>query len=414
MRVVWTIAWRNTWRQRRRTILTMSTIALGLVLILVILGLSDGTIQQMVDSTVRMGSGHVLIQQQGYQESRAVERYLTGTEWEETEKLLAQPDLNVPVEHVTLRTFASGLASSADGSAGVQIIGIAPKRERPASRFVDALIEGRFLEEDDDAQAVIGSGVASRLAASPGARVVLMAQAADGELESMMVRVAGIVRTGLEELDDVLVLVPVETGRRLLALGEGVHQVAVLLGDAGDSEALATAMQARLEGVEVLDWARAHPELVDVVHLVGIRNAFLGALIFTLVAFLVLNTLLMAVMERTREFTLLDAVGLTPERRFATVMAEALVIAALASLIGLALGYGAHLYLATAGLPLDVLFTDDVALAGTMLDPVLYSHLSAARIFQALAVVFVMTLALALLPAARAARKTNIGVMGRN
>jgi putative ABC transport system permease protein len=412
MGVIWTMAWRNTWRQRRRTVLTVSTIGLGLVLILLFWGISDGTVQQMVESTVRMGSGHVLIQQQGYQQSRASERYLRGEPLRAAERWLEQARAIAPIEHIARRSYASGLASSADGAAGVLIMGIEPGPERPASRFFEMLASGRFLEPADEAQAVLGSGVARRLAVREGDRVVLMAQSTSGELESLLVRVAGTLRTRLEEMDERLVLVPLATAQRLLALGEGLHQIAVVLGEAGASEALAGAGQARLQGMEVLAWPEAHPELVDMVRLLGVRNAFISLLIFTLVAFLVFNTLLMAVMERTRELSLLDAVGLTPARRFAMVMAEGAVIAALGCALGLVLGYAIHWYFATAGLSVEALFSGDVALAGTVLDPVLYSRLSARRIVQILALVFAMTLVLALAPAWRAARPAEVAKLG--
>jgi putative ABC transport system permease protein len=410
--VVWTIAWRNTWRQRRRTLLTMSTIALGLVLILWYWGISDGTVQQMIESTARLGSGHVLIQQEGYQDARAIERYLTAEQWRAAEAWLDDARGPAPIEHVTRRAFASGLASSADGSAGVLVIGIDPEQERRASRFFEVLATGRFLEPGDEGQVVLGRGVARRLAAGEDTRVVLMAQSTTGELESLLVRVAGTIRTGLEELDERLVLVPLATAQRLLGLGDGVHQVAVLLADADASETLAAAGRRRLDGMEVLGWPEAHPELVDMVRLLGVRNTFLSLLIFALVAFLVFNTLLMAVMERTRELSLLDAIGLTPARRFAMVMAEATVIATLASALGLGLGYGVHLYFATVGLPVEALFGGDVAMAGTVLDPVLYSHLSGTRVAQTLGLVFGMTLALALAPALRATRSADVANLG--
>jgi ABC-type lipoprotein release transport system permease subunit len=412
MRVIWTMAWRNTWRQRRRTLLTMSTIALGLALILLYWGLTDGTVQQMIESTARMGSGHVVIQQAGYHDSPEVERYLSGAQAQDAEAWLADMRASAPIAHVTRRTFASGLASSADGSAGVLVVGIDPERERSASRFADQVDAGRFLQPGDEGYVLPGAGVARRLAVGADDRVVLMAQSTTGDLESILVRVIGTVRTGLPDLDDRIVLVPISDAQRLLGLGAGVHQVAALLHDAGASAPLAAAGRARLQGVEVLDWSGAHPELIDMVRLLAVRNTFMSLLVFTLVAFLVFNTLLMAVMERRRELSLLDAVGLSPGRRFAMVMAEAAVIAVLASAAGFALGFAGHWYLATEGLAMGALLGEDVAIAGTVLDPVLYSHLSAARIAQTLGLVFAMTLVLALVPARRATRPGDIAHLG--
>ncbi|MCC5870402.1 MAG: ABC transporter permease, partial [Gammaproteobacteria bacterium] len=358
----------------------MSTIALGMALLMMLKGLSDGTLQQMIDSSVRLGSGHVVLQQDGYLELGGVERHLSREQLERAEQWLASQADNMRVEHVVRRAFASGLASSADGSVGVQIIGTEPQRERHASRFQDALIAGSFLEGEGAGEALLGSGVAERLEAWPGTRVVLMAQGAGGEIESVMVRVSGVIRTGLEELDDALVIMPLAAAQEFLSLGGGVHQVALLLSEERNTVRTAAAGAAALEGIEVLSWQDAHPELVGIIQLVGARDALLYAMILALVAFMVLNTMMMAVLERGREFTLLDALGFTPSKRFSMILAEAFTIAALAAVVGLALGYGAHLYFAHAGIPLEVFFDGDVALAGTTLDPVLYSQLSGARI----------------------------------
>jgi ABC-type lipoprotein release transport system permease subunit len=407
------MAWRNAWRHTRRTLLTVSTVALGAALLMTHKGLSDGALQQMIDSTVGLGSGHVLIQAAGYQDSGRIEQHLSADQVRRAQAWLSVESGRVDVAHVVPRVFASGLASSADGAVGVRIIGTDPVRERDASRFREALIDGRYLDADDGGAALLGSGVADRLKAGPGARVVLMAQAADGELESVLVRVAGVVDTGLEPLDDALVIVPLAMAQTFLGLDGGLHQIALVLGDESDSATLAAAGGAHLDGLEVLAWPDAHPELVGMIRLVGARDLLLYAMILALVAFMVLNTMMMAVLERSREFTLLDAVGFTPLRRFFMVMSEASVIGALALAVGFVIGYAAHYYLSTRGIAIAELFDDDVAVAGTMLDPVLYSRLSPARIAQILAVVFGMTLVLALVPARRAGRPGEIAQLGR-
>lgn len=414
MSVILAISWRNIWRQKRRTLLTMSTIAIGLALILVLKGLTDGTLQQMIDSTVRMGSGHVVIQQPEYLDFGGVERFLDADQVVAAEAWLREAAGTVAIEHVVRRAFVSGLASSADGSVGVRVVGIDPEQELGASKFPESITEGRFLESEDEGRALLGKGAARRLAVGIGDRVVLMAQGAHGELESVLVRVAGIVHLGLDEMDDALVVIPLSTAQAFLGLEGGAHQVSVILADARDSQPLAAAGARRLEGLEVLDWRGAHPELVDVIQLVGVRNILLGTVVFTLVAFLVFNTLLMAVLERVRELALLEAVGLVGLRRFVMVMYEALFITALASLLGLALGLGAHSYLATSGLALEAFTSEGFEIAGTVLEPVLYSHLSLGGVLKIVGLVFGMTLLLALPPARRAARPTQIGHLGRN
>ena len=415
MGMILTIAWRNLWRHTRRTILTMATISLGLALFLVSVGLNDGGHMQMIESVVRLGSGHVLIQRQGYLASGGVERYLTGEERRRATEWIRSQSGSFSIQRVAGRVFASGLASSADGASGVLVIGMDPGVEREISLFHEKLLEGEFPEDLDSGQAILGRGVARRLVVGIGDRVVLTAQAAKtGELESMLVRVGGIVHTGIEELDEMLALLPIGTAQRFLGMGDGVHHLAILLAEPTESEPLANLGKREMSDLEVVHWSEAHPEIVDFIELDTAGGYLFLLMIFILIGFLVLNTLLMSVLERGREFALLDALGLTPVRRFAMVMAEALVVAALATVGGAAIGFGAHLYFAVYGLPMDLFFAEEITVAGVAFDPIIYSHLSAGRMLESVLLVFGLTLVLALVAARRAARPGEIGILGRS
>jgi ABC-type lipoprotein release transport system permease subunit len=412
--LTFTMAWRNLWRHTRRTILTVATIALGLVLLLISFGLNDGGHAQMIESAVELGSGHVLIQQQGYLESAGIERFLRPEEIRSVEDWVVAVRQDFPVTQVVKRVFASGLASSADGAAGVLLIGMEPEKERTASVFHQRLIEGDFPDSPDSDRVIIGRGVGRKLALSIGDRLVLTAQAAGGEeIQAILTRVGGVFETGLEELDQSLILMPIATAQSFLVMDQGVHQVAILLESADSSEALARRGQEQLPGVEIVHWSEAHPELVDFIRIDDAGGYLFFLMIFVLIGFLVLNTLLMAVLERNREFALLEAVGMSPGRRFAMVMMEALIIAALAVSVGLVLGYGGHLYLAERGLPLDLFYAGDVSAAGVKLDPVMYSRLTSGRILSSTAMVFALTLFLALFPARRAAVAPDMHLLGR-
>lgn len=414
MSILLKIAWRNLWRKPRRTLLTVTTISLGLTLLLISLGLGDGGHEQMIESAVHMGSGHVLVQQQGYQEKGGVARLLSAEEIDSVESWGQEMKSQFPIRHVLRRTFVSGLASSADGSTGVQITGIQPRGEEQASDFAEKLIDGEFLTDQDRDRVILGEGVALKLSVEVGQKLVLMAQGAETqEIHSRLVRVAGILRTGLEEQDQVLLLLPLATSQEFLDLGAGVHQLAFLMQDARRSEELAALGQQRFSALEVLSWGEALPELRDFIRIDDGGSYVMNVIFFMLISFTVLNTLLMSVLERGREFALLHCLGLTPGRRFTLVVLEAFFIAALSALLGFVLGYGAHLYLKQYGLPLDLFYSVDISAAGVAFDPVLYSALSAARILQAMVLVFGMTLILSLAPAWRAARSADVHSLGR-
>ncbi len=413
LRILLTLAWRNLWRNTRRTLLTATTVSLGLALLLIFLGLGDGGHKQMIESAVRMGSGNVVIQAPGYQELGGLERTVDSRNRELALDWLQGQRNGYSIEEAVSRTFSSALASSADGSAGIQLIGIEPDLEKRVSSFAGKVSEGEFLLADDRDLVVVGHGVARKLELQLGEKMVLMAQGAGSdEIQSRLVRIKGILKTGQEQFDQILVLAPLNTCQEFLRLEGQVHQIAVILEDFEESEELAIAGAGALGSVEVLSWQEALPELREFIVVDDGGNYVFHTFLFLLIGFMVLETLLMSVLERQREFSLLDALGLSPLGRFSMVVFEALFIALVASALGLSLGYAGHHYLATRGLPMDVFTTEEVTVAGVAFDPVMYSYLTWSRIVQAISVVFLLTLVLSFLPAVRAARKGKVQILG--
>ncbi len=413
MRILLQIAWRNLWRNTRRTLLTASTVGLGMALLLLFLGLNDGVHRQMIEGAVRLGSGHLVIQSPGYQELGGLERALEADAAVRALRWLQQVSAGFPQQAVAPRLFGSALASSADGSTGVRLLGVDPDREIEASDFAQKLTLGEFLTQGDADRVILGSGVARKLKLGLGGRMVLMAQAAGNpEIESRLVRVGGVFETGLDEYDQTLVIAPLETAQEFYRLPGKIHQLAVILEDETDSEPLARQGQRRFSNLEVLSWREALPELEDYIRMDDAGNYVFNLFLFLLIAFMVLNTLLMSVLERAREFSLLDALGFPPRQRFWMVLMEAFFIGLLSCVLGLLVGYPAHLYFAVQGLPLDVFNLRDVSAAGVAVEPILYSHLSWARMAQAILAVFTLTLLLALLPARRAASLGDVHLLG--
>jgi ABC-type lipoprotein release transport system permease subunit len=403
------LAWRNLWRHAGRTLLTASGVALGLAFLLVMLGLGDGSHLQMIDAAVRMGSGHVLLQAPEFQRRRGVEMTMPESSAAAVVRWArSRPD----VEGVLPRAFASALLSSADGATGVSLVAVDAAAEAPLSRFPARVTHGRFLEAADRNTAVVGAGVARLLEVGVGSRVVAMAQGArSGEVRSALLHVAGVLDTGLDDIDRSLVLVPLRAGQEFLELGGGVHQIALVLDDQAAAGARAREAAHAFPDLEILTWAQADPDLAAAIRIDDGGHYLFNGIFFVIIGFMVLNTLLMSVLERRREFALLGALGLSPRRRLAVVVAEGAMLAALASGGGLALGLGAHTYFRLHGLPLAWFTAQGMETAGVMLEPVMYSSLSGARIVGAVALVWLLTLGLSLAAARQAARPVDPGLL---
>lgn len=417
MKIILKLAWRNLGRNRRRTILTAATVALGLALLLVTFGLGDGSHLQMIDNAVRMGSGHVLIQHQGYHDHGGVQRALEAETLSRIRAWFEQAGVDGPVQNLVERVFSTGLASSADGSTAVQVIGSQPGPESEASKFAEKLVAGEFLSSGTGDQAVLGAGVARKLRVGLGSKFVVLSQASgSAELQSRLLRVHGILRTGMDELDQRLVIIPLEAAQELLLLPGQVHQVAVFMEDVEGAQALARRGRTDLPAsAEVLDWAEAMPQLIEFIRMDNAGNYLFNGIFLLLIAFVVLNTLMMSALERKREYALLDALGLSPAGRFFMMFTEAVLLALFSTAAGLALGYGAHLYLETHGLPLEAFYDGegDLSAAGAVMDPVLYSRLSNGRLLVSASIIMFMTMILALVPAWRAGRRVSVQLLGR-
>ncbi|MCS6925454.1 MAG: ABC transporter permease [Candidatus Binatia bacterium] len=407
-----TIAWRNLWRHPRRTVLTALGLGLGLALLLISIGLGDGGHAQMIENGVRLGSGHVVVQARGYQESRAQDlllpQYIAAT----VQETLADGRGAGQPTHVSPRLLASGLLSSAAHAAGVTVIGVAPQAERAVSLIPGKIIEGTYLSDAGHPGIVIGEELARKLAVRIGSRVVLMTQAlrqpqtgTPGNIHSALFRVSGIFRTGLRDVDAYVVHLPLPQVQELLGVPAYITQVAVFLSH--DSATLPVARRLRQvlasEDIEVLTWPEALRELAQFVWLDDAFNYVMLAVILAMVGLGLLNTMLMAVLERRYELGVCAALGLQPGQLAAIVLYESLALTVLGVGIGLLLGLGGHWYFATTGLDLRWFTEIDLSTAGTVFDPILYSRLSLSRLLWSVAVVFLMAVVLAVYPALQAA-----------
>lgn len=409
------MAWRNLWRNTRRTLMTAGTISLGLALLLVSLGLGSGGDRQLIERLVRMNGAHVAVEAPGYNVTRSLDRTIPVDRVPALVSALASPIDGRGFRAVAApRLYVSGLASSADGSSGVSIIGIDPAAEGPVSAIPDRITAGTYFDRatsntagDGTAAsntAVIGFGVARKLALTPRAKFVLMAQGpGSGDIQSLLVRVDGIVRTNVEEIDQTAVFVRLGTAQALTGLQGRAHQVAIVLDDMDQTDRAASVLRAGAGSeFEVLTWPELMPNQRDLVRLNVAARVLVNFAFFIIIEFLVLNTLEMAVLERRREYALLDAVGLRPSRRFLLSLTEGIWIAAVSIAAGAALGYAGHLYFQRHGLSLRH-FASGAPAPGTITDQVLYSALPATQAVMATALIFLVTVVLAIIPARMAA-----------
>ncbi|HVA93640.1 MAG TPA: FtsX-like permease family protein [Candidatus Dormibacteraeota bacterium] len=410
------IGWRNLWRNPRGTLLTALALGLGLTLLLISLGLLDGSHEQMVNNAVRFGTGHVVVQPMGYQDSASAELLLPPRVVSTTEAFLHTEAMKHVLRGMSPRLLASGLLSSAANSSGVNLMGVIPKQERAVSLIPQRIVEGNYLNDDQQSGVVIGTELARKLDVKVGDKVVFMTQAVQptgtdeadaggGEMQSTLLRVSGIFRTGIQAIDAHIIQLPLPEAQALLGVPGRVTQVAILLEREGDSLMVAQDLQKQVTGipVEILPWRQSMPTLAQSFLLDDAFNYVMNGVVLAMVGLGILNTILMRVIERHHEFGLCLALGLRPAQLAVMIIGESLALTALSLALGLVLGLSAQHYFATAGLDLRWFFESSLPTT-LVFDPVIYSRLSLARIASSVGIVFLTATVISFYPAYKAAR----------
>ena len=411
------ISWRNLWRNPRGTALTALALGLGLALLLISLGLLDGGHEQTIADGVRFGPGHVVIQAKGYQDSSSDELLLPAEVVTKVQAFLQTTGMKKIVRGVSPRLLATGLLSSSANSAGVRITGVIPQDEPAVSLIPERMVEGSYISSDKPSGVVIGDELARKLEVKIGSRVVLMTQAlrqptnattggAGNAMQSTLLRVSGIFRTGLQAVDANIIQVPLPAAQTLLGVADGqVTQIALLLKQEGESPLVAAALRKQLAGepVEVLTWRQSIPMLAQILGLDHAFNYIMNGVVLAMVGLGILNTILMRVLERRYEFGVCKALGLRPRQLAVMIVGESLALTAISLTLGLVLGLTVEHYFATSGLDLRWIFKAGLPPA-LVFDPILYSRLSSNRIVWSVSIVFAMATIISFYPAFKAAR----------
>ncbi len=354
------MAWRNLWRHRRRTLLTLSSIAFGTTLAWLFTGLGDANWRQMIDLAARMGGGHVTLQHAGYLDSPTLSRTVTET------KSLAAVALEEPeVVRVVARISGNLMIASASRNYGAGFIAFDPESEDVGTlSLLEAVEQGEPFRSGDQGGIVLGAKLAENLHVGIGRKVVYTLTDKEGEIVQEAVRVSGILRTGAPTVDGALALLPIEYVRRSLRYRpDEAGQVAVFLDDQRAADAVAARLDEAVAkhdggGVAALPWHVLQPELAGFIAMKVGGAWIMEAIIMLLVAAGIFNTIFVGVMERMREFGILRAIGWSPGQLGRLVITESVLLAAGGIALGLLVTAGPYWYLHRVGFDLMGALTD--------------------------------------------------------
>jgi putative ABC transport system permease protein len=333
------MAWRNVWRNRRRTILTTAAIAFAVAISVFTRGLQMGTYEQMINNVIRINTGYLQIHKKDFWENKTL-RYTLKPDHRLPEILSRQP-------HVTSfaqRVEGDGLASAEENTNGVLVIGVDPQAE--ATTLKEKIRKGAFLSEATSQGTIIGETLAKNLNVGLGDEITLLVQGFDGSLGAGVYNVEGIFRTGDPSLDRSVAFLNLTTAQELFWLGDRISQVLVFLDDISNLKEVTQNLRAELDLniYEVMPWNELMPELVQLIAFDNASGQLFLMLLILVVAFGILNTVLMSVFERVKEFGVMLALGMKPRKIVGLVFIESTLLSLIGVVFGNLIGFALNWY----------------------------------------------------------------------
>lgn len=397
------IAWRNLWRRKRRTLITGTSIGFGVVLAVTFTGTGDYGYTNMINTSAIMGLGHVTIEPHGYNQTPSLDKRLRKT-GQIRERVLAMPGVNDAI----VRIMGQAMFASASKTIGGVFMGIDPVQESPEQNLlIRSLVQGELFSGKDSRGVVVGSKMAEKLNLRIGKKLVFTTTDVSGEIVSELARVTGIFKTGVNEVDGGMVLLPINSVRATLHYdAQDATLLAVIINDQRYAERMRDKISLA-EGdpqIEVLSWQQTQAEMAGIITMDRSGNYISQFLIGLLIAAGILNTLLMSVLERTREFGVMMAVGMSPRTLFMLVVVESLWLAIIGIVIGIIITAPWYAYLYYVGLDFSGAIGEDYSAGGILVDPLIRIRLYKESIIAILTGVFSLTLLAGLYPAWRAGR----------
>ncbi|MCH7880674.1 MAG: ABC transporter permease [Proteobacteria bacterium] len=345
--IVLRLAWRNLWRHKRRTWLTVGAMIFSNALLIFSISLQFGSYDMMIDNTLQAFTGHIQVQREGYLDDPKM-RYTLDDITSTAQLLRTESGL----QSIGARAAGFALVSSDERTYGLQILGVEPQFEALVSTIPGLVKQGRYLQEDSAAEIVIGSVLARNLKVGLGDEITFLGSGFDDSFAAGVVKVVGIFESGVSELDRSMAQVSLVYFQDAFAMQQRGHSIVIRARHIDQVDELQQRIQTLLADrnqLVVLHWDQLQPGLKQVIQADMTSAWFMYMVLIILVAFSVLNTQLMSVLERTREFGVMMALGLKPGNLSRLVMMETSMMAGLGLALGVLVGFVITWYLSIAG-----------------------------------------------------------------
>ncbi len=393
------LASRNIWRNKRRTLLTLTAMVVSSSLLILALGVFSGMLDDMLSAATEQYRGHIVISVPGYQQDREM-----FAAFAPDADLIADLGKRREILGISPRLRGFGLLSHAHSTYPAELLGVRPNDERQVTNLADHLVAGSYPAPQAQSEALLGRELAKKLGVMPGDELVFVTQAADGSIGNDLLTVTGIFATGDAVHDNNLVLVPLPWLQRVLVMEGQVHELAMRIEHPRDAGGMANQLNTSLPAkLAATAWGALMPELQEAILSFDASRLVVATILYLATGLGILNTFYMSVMERTREFGVLMALGMRCWQIRMLVLTETLIMGLVALTVGCGLGGLMTMYMQRVGIDLSEHLTP-ITYAGSTILPRLHAANELGNYLLPAALMLIIAVLAGWLPARRAAR----------
>lgn len=345
------MAWRNIWRNTRRTLLTIAAISFASLILVFMLSFQFGCYETMINTSVKISTGHLQVVARGYLEDKKMRLVI-----KYPDQVARVLDRVEGIDAYTFRANGFSLVSSDRRTYGVVVTGIDPLGEASVSTIKSLVRKGRYLKEEDTYAVLLGAHLARNLRVDIKDELTLLGQGSDGSIAAAVLTIQGIFDSGIDEFDRNVIMMGLKGFQEVFSMGKSVHEAVITAGSLGDVAMIQQQIQHEFlltsgaDTLDVPDWMEIMPGLLQGIQMDLVSGIIMYIILIVVVAFSIFNTFLMAIFERTREFGVMMAIGAKPSRITKLVMFESIFMTFLGIILGIGLGSLITLYFQKYGI----------------------------------------------------------------
>jgi putative ABC transport system permease protein len=397
--ILFKMAWRNIWRHTRRTVIIVLAMSMTLALMMWYDGLVNGWTDAIYGNAVKVLGGNIQVHAEGYREAANSNPLFPLAD---PQAVIKAAEANPLVLAATQRIKTGGLVTSREGAFAVGIIGVEPEKEIKVNIIGQNVKDGRNLTSDDLDSILIGKGLADAMGVKVGDRITMVGSSQHEQMRQRTMNIVGIYDLGLADMEKQDVYISLQEAQTLYGVN-GSTEVAIFLSKLGQESSVINTMKPALPGYEIESFQANYPDLASTINTkTGVMN-FFSVIIIAIAGIGILNLLLMAVYERTREIGVLGAMGLKPRQISLLFILEGTMIGLVGAAAGVIFGLAINGYLMKVGLDFGDL--SNVASYMALVQSRIYPTWGIERLPMRVSMIVLIAALAALIPATEAGRR---------